>query len=283
MTTTEAGKNFSGGSSSESSERRNRFVSPGMERYIRQTVLPEIGETGQRRLMDSSVLVVGVGGLGSTLAQLLCAAGVGRLVLVDPDTVSESNLQRQILYRTDEVGLPKAECAKRSLQRLNPYVRIDAHKESFRAVNAISLASGCDLIADGSDNAAARYCMNDVSFGLRIPYVYGSIEGFRGQVSVFNSGAGSATYRCLFPEHKCDASPCRQGVVGPLPSFVASIQANECIKILAGFGEILSDRLLLADMIRMQTFSVSIEPTEKGHADSLQAFRSMHMQKESPT
>ena len=242
------------------------------ERYARQLLLPGFGAEAQRRLAQSSVLLVGAGGLGSTLSQLLCAAGVGRLVLLDADRVSVNNLQRQILYRTDQVGQPKVKHAAESLHRLNPHVQIEAYDEFLTPANARLRAEGCDLIADGSDNAAARYLMNDLCAGLGIPYVYGSIVDFYGQAAVFNLSEKSATYRCLFPETD-NMSTAPKGVIGPLPALIASIQAQECIKILTGTcGEPLDSRLLLWDMQTHTTQKIALTPTEEGRKISLRNF-----------
>lgn len=254
-----------------------------LERYCRQTLLKEVGVEGQKRIMQKSILLVGVGGLGSTLAQLLCAAGVGRLVLVDPDTVSESNLQRQILYRTEEIGQPKVECAKRSLQRLNPHVEIEAHYTAFDPSNALKLSEDCQVIADGSDNAQTRYLMNDLSVGRKIPFVYGSIENFNGQATVFNLDENTATYRCLFPDLKNGGRPLNPGVFGTLPSFIASIQANECLKILGGFGHTLANRLLLFNLLDMQSSIVGISPSKNGRKDSLDSFKKIQFLKNDGT
>lgn len=246
-----------------------------LERYSRQTILKEVGTEGQKRIMQKSVLLVGVGGLGSTLAQLLCAAGIGRLIIVDPDVVSETNLQRQILYRSDEIGLPKVECAGRSLKRLNPMVEIETHFDSYISANALKIARNCDLIADGSDNLQVRYLMNDVSVGMHIPYVYGSIENFNGQVSVFNLNEETATYRCLFPETEQLHPSTPLGVLGPLPSFIASIQANECLKILGGFGQPLANRLSMFNLLDMKSQTVNLTPSKDGRSISLQAFHQL--------
>ncbi|MDE5609160.1 MAG: HesA/MoeB/ThiF family protein [Bacteroidales bacterium] len=243
------------------------------ERYARQLMLPGFGAEAQRRLAQSSVLLVGAGGLGSTLSQLLCAAGVGRLVLLDADRVSASNLQRQILYRTDQVGEPKAKQAAENLRRLNPHVQIEAYDEFLTPANARLRAEGCDLIADGSDNAVARYLMNDLCVGLGIPYVYGTIADFYGQTAVFNLTEKSATYRCLFPETETCRQATPPGVIGPLPALIASIQAQECIKILSGAcGDPLDNRLLLWDMQTHATQKITLTPTEEGRKISLENF-----------
>lgn len=243
------------------------------ERYARQLILPGFGAEAQRRLAQSSVLLVGAGGLGSTLSQLLCAAGVGRLVILDADRVSASNLQRQILYRTDQIGEPKMLHAAESLRRLNPHVQIEAYDEFLTPANARLRAQGCDLIADGTDNAAARYLMNDLCVGLGIPYVYGSIVDFYGQAAVFNLTEKSATYRCLFPETENSLPAAPKGVIAPLPALIASIEAQECIKILTGAcGEPLDSRLLLWDMQTHTTQKITLTPTEEGRKISLRNF-----------
>lgn len=246
-----------------------------MQRYARQTMLPEIGPGGQEKLTRSRVLLVGVGGLGSTIAQLLCAAGTGQLVIADADKVSESNLQRQILYRTSQIGLPKTECAKKSLEDLNPDCRIIASGQWFSPQNALALAQGCHLIVDGSDNARTRYLMNDVAVGLGIPYVYGSIQDFSGQVAVFNASETSPTYRCLFPEPEPMPEPETRGVIGPLPAFIASIQANECIKLLSGAGKPLDLRLFTCNLLTMETACFQIPATDSGRKISLENFRKL--------
>lgn len=243
------------------------------ERYARQLMLPGFGAEAQRRLSQSSVLLVGAGGLGSTLSQLLCAAGVGRLILLDADRVAESNLQRQILYRTDQVGKPKVQCAAESLRRLNPHVQIEVCEEFLSPANARRMAEGCDLIADGTDNAAARYLMNDLCVGLKIPYVYGSIVDFYGQTAVFNLTEKSATYRCLFPETGTRPADTPKGVIAPLPALIASLQAQECIKVLTGAcGEPLDSLLLLWDTRSQTAQKISITPTEEGRKISLENF-----------
>lgn len=246
-----------------------------MERYARQLMLPEFGIEAQEKLRRSHVLLIGAGGLGSTIAPLLCAAGLGKLTLIDADKVSESNLQRQILYRTSQIGQPKAECARKSLQNLNPDCEVMAINAFLNQENALEISHDCQIIVDGSDNAQARYLMNDLAVGLGIPYVYGSIEAFHGQVSVFNLNPRSATYRCLFPEPKTLPEPQILGVIGTLPSFIASIQANECIKALTGCGPCLDNRLFTCDLLSMQTHCFDLQPTDSGRDISLQNFQKL--------
>lgn len=241
------------------------------ERYARHLILPDFTEARQARLAQKTVLVVGLGGLGGHIAPLLCAAGVGKLVLADGDTVSLSNLQRQILYRENQVGLPKAECAKVSLQALNSGVEIEIHG-FLNAKNARTIAEGCDLIVDGSDNATARYLMNDLAVGLGIPFVYGSIREYSGQLAVFNADAESATYRCLFPEESTKADDSPQGVIGPLPAWIAAMQAHECIRILSGLQPALANRLFIGNLLTMQTHCMELQPSQTGRSISMEGF-----------
>lgn len=242
------------------------------ERYARHLILPDFTEARQARLAQKTVLVVGLGGLGGHIAPLLCAAGVGKLVLADGDTVSLSNLQRQILYRENQVGLPKAECAKASLQALNSSVEIEIHPVFLSVENALSIAGNCDIIVDGSDNAAARYLMNDLAVGLGIPFVYGSIREYSGQLAVFNADAESATYRCLFPEESTKADDSPQGVIGPLPAWIAAMQAHECIRILSGLQPALANRLFIGNLLTMQTHCMELQPSQTGRSISMVGF-----------
>jgi adenylyltransferase/sulfurtransferase len=232
-----------------------------LERYIRQTSLAEIGEEKQIKLCKSHALLVGIGGLGGTVALYLTASGIGKITIVDNDTVALHNLQRQILYRTPQVGQSKVECATQALQPLNPDVEFNFVNTRFTSENALSLIQGCDIIVDGSDNPALRYLLNDLSVGLGIPYVFGSIYHFYGQVSVFNSvvvatdKSDSATYRCLYPQEQ-DAlehfKTFHPGEFGCLPGVVATLEVNEAVKTLCGFGENLQNRLLTVDLIKPQ-------------------------------
>ena len=228
-------------------------------RYSRQIMLPEFGESGQAKLSKSSALIVGVGGLGSTLATLLCAAGIGRLVLADGDRVSLSNLQRQILYRTDQIGLYKSACAEETLRRLNPEVVIESHCRFMDETNACKIAEGCQIVLDGCDNPQARYLMNDLCVGFGIPYVYGSIEGFRGQVSVFDGDKGKR-YAQLFPDRATLSSrhAVPAGVIGPTPGVIGSIEAAEVIKLITGCGEPLYNRLFTIDLLTMESYTLDI-------------------------
>ena len=219
-------------------------------RYGRHLSLAEIGVTGQRRLKASSALVVGAGGLGSPAGLYLAAAGVGRLTVCDFDVVDASNLQRQVLFTTADLGRPKAQAAAEHLRALNPCIEVAAVGERIGEENVERLVAAHDLVVDGSDNFSTRYLVNDACVLARRPYVYGSIFRFEGQASVFGH-AGGPCYRCLFPEPPPEGlvPNCAQaGVLGALAGLVGSIQAGEALKILAGTGETLAGRLLLIDL-----------------------------------
>ena len=227
----------------------NLFSTEELARYNRHLILPDFGIEGQTKLKQSKVLVIGSGGLGSPLLLYLAAAGVGTIGIVDFDVIDESNLQRQVLFGLESVGQPKVEAAKKRLLSLNPYIHIITYNERFSAENALQIAKGYDVIADGTDNFPTRYLVNDVSVILNIPNVHASIFRFEGQVSVFNYKNG-ATYRDLFPEPPApDLVPnCAEGgVLGVLPGIIGSIQANEVIKVITGIGEPLSGRLFIFD------------------------------------
>lgn len=246
-------------------------TSNGIQRYARHLALPDFTEAHQRRLGRKTALVVGLGGLGCHIAPLLCAAGIGKLVLADGDTVSLSNLQRQILYREDQIGKFKAECARQTLSSLNSGTEIEIHTTFLNERNAITIAHACDIIMDGSDNAKTRYLMNDLAVGLEIPFIYGSIHEYSGQLAVFNTDAESATYRCLFPEGQAyDDGP--KGVISPLPAWVAAMQAHECIRILSGLKPALANRLFTGDLLSFQTHCVDLQASETGRRLSLERF-----------
>ncbi len=224
-----------------------------IRRYSRHLIMPEVGMEGQRKLKAGSVLMIGAGGLGSPLGLYLSAAGVGRIGIVDFDTIDESNLQRQVLYSTDQVGNSKLAMAKERLQGLNPYVQIDPYEEHLSSENALDIFKEYDVIVDGTDNFPTRYLVNDASVLTGKPNVYGSIFRFEGQASVFGLDDGPC-YRCLYPEPPPPGlvpSCAEGGVFGVLPGIVGSIQANEVIKLLTGIGEPLKGRLLLFDALKM--------------------------------
>jgi adenylyltransferase/sulfurtransferase len=228
--------------------------SPGQyERYRRHLSLPELGAEGQLRLLGGSVLIVGAGGLGCPLALYLAAAGVGRLGLVDPDVVEVSNLQRQVLYGTPDLGRPKVEVARERLRALNPDVDVRVFPERLTSANALALFRDWDVIVDGTDNFPTRYLSNDACVLLGKPTVYGAILRFEGQASTFDSRRGPC-YRCLFPEPPPPGAvpSCAEGgVLGVLPGLVALVQATEVVKLLCGVGEPLIGRFLHYDALSM--------------------------------
>jgi adenylyltransferase/sulfurtransferase len=216
-------------------------------RYSRHLLIPEVGLAGQRRLRDSSALVIGAGGLGSPVALYLAAAGVGRIGIVDNDVVDASNLQRQVIHGTGSVGTAKVESARARMLDLNPAIDVVAYHEAFTSKNAMQLARGYDVLIDGSDNFPTRYLTNDVAVLLAKPNIYGSIYRFDGQLSVFDARIGPC-YRCLFPEPPPPGlvpSCAEGGVLGVLPGTIGTLQATEALKLLLGVGEPLIGRLLL--------------------------------------
>jgi sulfur-carrier protein adenylyltransferase/sulfurtransferase len=225
---------------------------PQRARYSRHLLIPEVGEEGQLKLLDSKILLIGAGGLGSPASLYLAAAGVGRLGIVDADVVDKSNLQRQIIHSTERLGEPKVESARRTIEALNPDVQVVAYKERLTSENVERiLADGWDVIVDGADNFPTRYLVNDASVWHDIPVVHGSIYRFEGQVTVFKPGAGPC-YRCLFPTPPPPelAPSCAEGgVLGVLPGIIGSLQANEALKLALGIGEPLVGRLLLFDAL----------------------------------
>jgi molybdopterin/thiamine biosynthesis adenylyltransferase/rhodanese-related sulfurtransferase len=225
---------------------------PRRARYSRHLLIPEVGEEGQLKLLDSKVLLIGAGGLGSPASLYLAAAGVGRVGIVDADVVDESNLQRQIVHSTESLGEPKVESAKRAVEALNPDVEVVAYKERLASENIERiLADGWDVIVDGADNFPTRYLVNDASIWHKIPVVHGSIYRFEGQVTVFKPYEGPC-YRCLFPTPPPPelAPSCAEGgVLGVLPGVIGSLQASEALKLALGIGEPLIGRLLLFDAL----------------------------------
>lgn len=231
-----------------------------LQRYHRHLILPDVGEEGQRRLKASSVLLVGAGGLGSPAALYLAAAGVGRIGVVDADTVELSNLQRQILHDTRDVGRAKVESARRRLHALNPYVDVVAYHARLTSHNALELLRDYDVVLDGTDNFQSRYLINDACVLLDKPNVYGSVIRFDGQASVFGAEGGPC-YRCLFrepPPPGLVPNCAEGGVFGVLPGLIGTIQATETIKLLTGIGEPLIGRLLLVDALRMRFRTIEL-------------------------
>lgn len=231
-------------------------------RYQRHLSLAGFGPDAQMALRRGRVLVIGAGGLGSPLLLYLAAAGVGQITIMDPDAVDTTNLQRQVLFSTDDVGQPKAEAAARRLRALNPLIEVRARVERLTRENALEVVTSHNVVADGSDNFATRYLVNDACVLADRPLVYGAIQQFEGQASVFNY-RGGPTYRCLFPEPpEAGTVPncVEAGVLGVLPGLIGTIQATETIKVLTGLGEPLSGRLLLWDALTMQSRSLRIAP-----------------------
>ncbi len=241
-------------------ERLGRFIrfQIKMNRYNRQILLPEIGKEGQRKLKEAKVLVVGVGGLGSPIALYLAGAGVGTIGLVDDDVVSESNLQRQVLYTEADEGLSKTDCAARRLRALNSSIQVNAHPVRLTSENAATIISAYDIVVDGCDNFATRYLINDTCIRLGKVYVYGAIRAFYGQVSVFN-WQGGPDYRTLFPDEAEMPAlpPADKGVLGVTPGLVGCVEAVEVLKIIGGYGEVLSGKLWFIDLKNMTSHILS--------------------------
>jgi adenylyltransferase/sulfurtransferase len=230
------------------------FTPEELQRYNRHLIMPEVGLSGQAKLKQASVLLVGAGGLGAPLGMYLAAAGVGRLGLVDFDAVDTSNLQRQVTYSAADVGRPKLEVTRERLSGINPHIRIDTHQTRLSASNALDLLKDYDIIVDGTDNFPTRYLVNDASVLLGKPNVYGSIFRFEGQVSVFHAKEGPC-YRCLYAEPPPPGlvpSCAEGGVLGVLPGVVGTLQAVETIKLILGQGETLIGRLVLFDALAMR-------------------------------
>jgi adenylyltransferase/sulfurtransferase len=229
-------------------------------RYSRHLLVPEVGLEGQRRLKAARILLVGAGGLGSPVALYLAAAGVGRLGIVEFDTVDVTNLQRQVLHGTRDVGRRKLDSASDRLRDLNPHVEVVHHDARLTSANALEIVGAYDLVVDGSDNFATRYLVNDACVLLGRPNVYGSIFRFDGQASVFCTRDGPC-YRCLYPEPPPPGlvpSCAEGGVLGVLPGLVGVIQATEAVKLATGIGQTLAGRLLLVDALRMQFHTVEL-------------------------
>lgn len=232
------------------------FSPEDVERYARHLVLSEVGGPGQQRLAASTVAIIGAGGVGSPAALYLAAAGVGTLRMIDPDTVSLSNLQRQVLFDTADIGRPKVEIAERRLAALNPGIRIEALPEALTAETAARLIAGATVVLDGTDDFAVRHAVNAACVAARIPLVSGALGRWSGQVGVFT---GRPCYRCLVPDLPPDAETCaRVGVVGALAGVIGSMAALETIKLITGAGEPLTGRLLLYDGLSATTRTVAV-------------------------
>lgn len=229
-------------------------------RYSRHVRLPEVGEAGQLRLLESKVLLIGAGGLGSPAALYLAAAGVGTLGVVDDDVVDASNLQRQVIHNIDRIGMAKTDSARETLTALNPDVKVETYRERLMAENALDIMRGYDVVVDGGDNFPTRYLVNDAALHLDVPVVHGSIFRFEGQVSVFQPWDGPC-YRCLHPSApppEVAPSCAEAGVLGVLPGVIGSIQAMETIKLLLAIGDTLIGRLLVYDALEQDFASVNL-------------------------
>ncbi len=225
-----------------------------VKRYSRHLIMPEMGMAGQRRLKASSVLCIGAGGLGSPAAMYLAAAGIGKLGIVDFDIVDYSNLQRQVIHGTPDVGRSKLDSARDRLTALNPHVDVETHEEALSSENALRLFEGYDIVLDGTDNFPTRYLVNDACVLTGTPNAYGSIFRFEGQASVFAT-TGGPCYRCLYPEPPPPGlvpSCAEGGVLGVLPGIIGVIQATEAVKVLLGIGDPLIGRFLIYDALRMR-------------------------------
>jgi sulfur-carrier protein adenylyltransferase/sulfurtransferase len=232
-----------------------------VKRYSRHLIIPDVGMTGQKRLKNAKVLVVGAGGLGSPALLYLAAAGVGTLGIVDFDVVDESNLQRQVIHGVSDIGHSKAESARDSIREINPYVEVVLHQERLDSDNAMQIFEPYDLIVDGTDNFATRYLVNDACVLLGKPYVWGSIYRFDGQASVFWAEYGPC-YRCLYPEPPPPGmvpSCAEGGVLGVLCASIGSIQVNEAIKVITGIGDPLAGRLMIYDALEMSYRTVGVK------------------------
>lgn len=230
-------------------------------RYQRHINLPQVGEDGQARLKAAHVLIVGIGGLGSPIALYLAAAGVGHLGIADSDTVDVSNLQRQVLHRSDRLGAAKTACAAETLGALNPLVAITPIPERVTNANADALLAPYDIIIDGSDNFPTRYVLNDACVRLGKPFIFGSIFRFDGQVSVFDARRGPC-YRCLYPDHLAPEDVpdlAAAGVLGVVPGITGVLQATEAIKLIVGLGDPLIGRLLCFDALSVRFREMRVE------------------------
>jgi molybdopterin/thiamine biosynthesis adenylyltransferase/rhodanese-related sulfurtransferase len=236
-----------------------------VRRYGRHLIMPEVGLEGQKKLKASSVLLVGAGGLGSPMALYLAAAGVGRIGVVDFDVVDQSNLQRQILHGTADVGRPKLRSAAERIHSINPYVKVEPHEVQLTSANALEILKDYDVVADGTDNFPTRYLVNDACVLLHKPNVYGSIFRFDGQVSVFDADRGPC-YRCLYSEPPPPGlvpSCAEGGVLGVLPGIIGTIQALETVKLLLGIGDSLIGRLLLFDALKLEFKELKLRKNPK--------------------
>ena len=241
------------------------FTDDQIERYARHIILRDVGGAGQQKLLNARVLVVGAGGLGSPLLMYLAAAGVGTIGVIDDDVVSLSNLQRQILHTTPEIGQPKVSSARDGLTALNPDCTIITHEERLTAANALEIISEYDLVADGSDNFTTRFLVNDACHLAEVPLVFAAIGQFEGQLSTFKAFAGEdyPCYRCLFPAPPPEGlvpSCAEAGVLGALAGVMGSLQGVEVIKEIVGIGETMAGRLMVYDALSARTRTITLKP-----------------------
>lgn len=244
-------------------EPADELTTDEVRRYSRHLIIPDVGMTGQKRLKNSKVLVIGAGGLGSPALLYLSAAGVGTIGIIDFDEVDESNLQRQVIHGQSDIGRPKARSAEETVREINPLINVVVHEERLDNDNVMRIFEGYDLILDGTDNFATRYMVNDAAYFLKIPYVWGSIYRFDGQASVFGPSLteDAPCYRCLYPEPPPPGmvpSCAEGGVLGVLCSAIGSIQVNEGIKLLTGIGEPLVGKLMIYDALEMEYRKLTI-------------------------
>ena len=239
-----------------------KFSEEQIHRYSRQIILPGIGGKGQRKLQEAKVFVMGAGGLGSPAALYLAAAGVGTIGLADSDVVELHNLQRQILHRTVDVGLPKVESGKRTLESLNPEVKVETYPERITSANIRKIIAGYDLALDGSDNFPTRFLMNDACYFEKKTLISGAILRFDGQLSTFKPHAGGPCYRCLFPEPPPAGTvpSCQEaGVLGAVAGIIGVLQANEALKEILGHGESMAGRFLMFNALNLSFHDVKIQ------------------------
>ncbi|MBR1627477.1 MAG: HesA/MoeB/ThiF family protein [Bacteroidales bacterium] len=231
-----------------------------LNRYQRQIILPDFGEIGQQKLLNAKILVVGVGGLGSVVSLYLTAAGIGQIGLVEKDIVSLHNLQRQILYREDEIGQSKLGRAIQTLKRLNSNVRLVPYNCFLTDENAVQIISDYDIVMDCTDNYTARYLINDTCVKLNKPFIYGTIGDTKGQMAVFNYKKPCADYRTLYPNERelVAQGNVNKGVMGVLPSVIASLQVNEAVKIITNTGTVMKDTLFVIDLLTLETMKFKL-------------------------
>lgn len=240
------------------------------QRYSRQIKLPEVGMEGQKKLRKAKVLIVGMGGLGCPAAQYLAAAGVGTLGLIDHDSVDATNLHRQILYGTADIGKPKAEAAKEKLQLQNENIEVRTYNQGLTIENALEIITDFDIIVDGTDNFLSKYLINDACLLAGKSWVYASIYKYEGQLSVFNYQNGPS-YRCLFPKIPQEDISCEAtGVIGVLPGILGTYQATEVLKIILGIGQVLSGKLKIIHTLSMQEQMINFKRNEKRIEEVLQ-------------